>query len=168
MKTWRFVTIMLTALSMGAAWAHLLEMPAKLQYEGSMWLHLLQTLYPPGFGTVGGFSEIGAVIAAIILLFVVRGRGRAFAWTVLGAICLVATHAVFWIWVSPVNAAMLPLSSEMLPADWTRLRDQWEYAHASRAILQVIALGAFVVSILVEVPPATPIHAKREVHDIRS
>ena len=35
MKTIRFLTVMLTALSMGAALAHLLEMPAKLRYDGS-------------------------------------------------------------------------------------------------------------------------------------
>jgi hypothetical protein len=38
--------------------------------------------------------------------------------------------------------------------DWTRLRDQWEFAHASRAILQIVALGAFVLSLLVEIPTA--------------
>jgi len=46
MKTLRFVTIMLTALSMGAAFAHLLEMPAKRNYDGRLWLRVQQTLYP--------------------------------------------------------------------------------------------------------------------------
>lgn len=146
---------MLTSLSMGAAYAHLLEMPAKLNFDGPMWLFLLQNLYPPGFGTVGAFTEVGAVIASIILLVAMRGQGSAFRWTALGTACLAVTHAIFWIWVSPVNSTMVPLTPEMLPADWTTLRDQWEYAHASRAILQIIALGAFVLSILGELPPAT-------------
>src|SRR4030095_12510889 len=58
----------------------------------------------------------------------------------------------FWIWVAPVNATMSPLTPETLPADWMRLRNQWVYTHAARAVLQIVALGALVFSILVEVP----------------
>lgn len=158
MKTLRFLTIMLVALSLGAAFAHLLEMPAKLAYDGGLWLHLLQTLYP-AFGRVSGVCEIGAVIAAWVLLVAVRGRPQAFRWTLLAAACLAATHAIFWIWVVPVNAELVPLSADTLPADWERLRKQWEFAHASRAILQIVALAALVISILAEVPP-TPRPAK--------
>lgn len=152
MKILRFLTIMLTALSLSAAFAHLLEMPAKLTYDGALWLNLLQTLYPT-FGRVSGVCEIGAVVAALVLVVAIRKRPRAFRWTLLAASCLAATHAIFWIWVAPVNAALVPLSPETLPPDWTRLRDQWEFAHASRAILQIVALAALVISILVELPP---------------
>lgn len=154
MRILRFLTIMLTALSLSAAFAHLLEMPAKLTYDGALWLYLLQTLYPT-FGKISGVCEIGAVVAALVLVAAIRKHPRAFRWTLLAASCLVATHAIFWIWVAPVNAALVPLSPETLPADWTRLRDQWEYAHASRAILQIVALAALVISVLVELPPAT-------------
>jgi hypothetical protein len=51
---------------------------------------------------------------------------------------------------------MLGLTPETLPPDWTRLRDQWEYTHAARAALQIIALGSLVVSLLVEIPPGQP------------
>ena len=152
MKILRFLTIMLTALSFSAAFAHLLEMPAKLTYDGALWLYLLQTLYPT-FGKISGVCEIGAVVASLVLVVAIRKRPRAFRWTLLAAACLVATHTIFWIWVAPVNAALVPLSPETLPADWTRLRDQWEYAHASRAILQIVALAALVISVLAELPP---------------
>jgi hypothetical protein len=46
-RIWRLVTIMVIALSMGTALCHLLEMPAKITYDGALWLTLLQTLYPP-------------------------------------------------------------------------------------------------------------------------
>jgi hypothetical protein len=151
MKTLRFLTIMLTALSLSAAFAHLLEMPAKLTYDGAMWLSLQQTLYPM-FGRVSGFCEIGAVIASLVLVVAVRKRPKAFPWALIGALSLIVTHAIFWIWVAPVNAATAPLTPETLPADWTSLRTQWEFAHASRAVLQIIALGALVVSILAELP----------------
>ncbi len=144
---------MLTSLSLSAAFAHLLEMPAKLNYDGALWLHLLQTLYP-AYGMVSGVCEIAAVVAALVLVVAIRKCRRAFSWTAVAAACLVVTHAIFWIWVSPVNAALVPLSPETLPTDWARLRDQWELAHASRAILQIVALAALVISILAELPPS--------------
>jgi hypothetical protein len=150
-KTWRFITIMLTSLSMAMAFCHLLEMPAKMTYDGALWLMLLKTLYR-AFGTIGGFIEVGAVVTAVVLSFLVRRRRPAFGWTLTGAICLIAAHAAWWIWVAPVNATMAPLTPETLPADWTRLRDQWEYTHAARAVLQIIALGALVFSVLIETP----------------
>ena len=68
-KAFRFVTIMFTALSMGVALCHLLEMPAKIAYDGALWLTLLQTLYPPTFGTIGAFMEVGAVVMGVVLAF---------------------------------------------------------------------------------------------------
>ena len=152
MKILQFFTIMLTALSLSAAFAHLLEMPAKLTYDSALWLNLLQTLYPT-FGKVSGICEIGAVLAVVVLVVAIRNRPNAFRWTLVAAVCLVVTHAIFWVLVAPVNAALVPLSPETLPADWARLRDQWEYSHASRAFLQIVALAALVISILTELSP---------------
>jgi hypothetical protein len=149
LKAWRLITIMFIALSMGIAFCHLLEMPAKITYDAALWLTLLQTLYG-AFGTVGASIEVGAVLTAVVLVFLVRQRRPAFGWTLLGALCVVAAHVAWWVWVAPVNATMAPLTPETLPEGWMRLRDQWEYTHAARAILQIIALGALVFSILVE------------------
>ncbi|WP_461054419.1 hypothetical protein [Spirosoma arcticum] len=46
------------------------------------------------------------------------------------------------------------MTPETLPIDWTSLRNQWEYTHAARAYLHIVALGALVISILVETPNA--------------
>jgi hypothetical protein len=151
MKTWRWLTLMLAALCMGTTWAHFLEMPAKIKLDGPTWLMLLQTIYPPMFGTVGAFFEIAAPIAAVVLAFLLRGR-PAFRWTLLGALCLIAADAAFWIWVAPVNATLVPLSADTLPPDWAALRDQWEYTHAARALLQLAGLGFLVFSVVCEIP----------------
>lgn len=148
-KTWRFLTIILTALSLGPALGHLLELPAKLSYEGALWLTVSHTLYAT-FGTVGAAFEVGAVVACVILAIMVRRRRPAFGWTIFGAACVVVSHAAFWIWLAPVNATIAALTVDTLPADWMGLRTQWEYTHAARAVLQLTALGALVVSVLVE------------------
>jgi hypothetical protein len=150
---WRFLTIMCVALSLGAALAHLYELPAKINFDGELWLELLHRLYP-AFGTAGAVFEVGAVVAAIVLTLLVRHRAPgSFAWSLAGALCLLVSHAAFWIWVAPVNAELGPLTVATLPADWMELRDQWEYTHAARAILQLTGLAAIVMSLIVELPP---------------
>lgn len=156
LKGWCLLTTMLTALSMGVALCHFLEMPAKLQYDGALWLTLLQTLYPLMFGSLGAFFELGAVIATLVLAALVRRRHAAFGWVLVAAICLIATQAVFWTWVAPINATIVPLTPATLPANWMKLRNQWEYGHVARAMLQIIALGALVFSILIEIPTTQP------------
>jgi hypothetical protein len=146
-KTWRWLTIMLAALSMGTTLAHLLEMPAKIGLDGPTWLMLLQTLYPPMFGTLGAAFEVGALVAAAVLVFLLRDR----RWTALGAVCLLAAHGAFWIWVAPVNATLAPLTPDTLPPEWAALRNQWEYTHAVRALLQLAGLGFLVYSVTSEI-----------------
>jgi hypothetical protein len=150
-RTWRFLTLMLVALSLAPAFAHLLEMPAKMTYEGSLWVVLLQTLYVQ-FGTIGAAFEVGAVITSLTLVFMLRHQPATLIWAAIGASCMVVAHAVFWIWVYPVNVALVPASPGDLPPHWQSLRNQWEYAHATRAVLQVVALASLLCSVLVETP----------------
>lgn len=154
-KIWRFVTIMLTALSLAPALGHLLELPAKMAYEGRLWLTVSQTLYAT-FGTVGAAFEVGAVVACVILAILVRQRHPAFGWTMFAAVCVIVSHAAFWIWLAPVNEIIAALTVETLSADWMGLRAHWEYTHAARAVLQLIALGALVVSVVAETLSTVP------------
>ncbi len=150
-RVWRLGTILLTALSMSAAVCHLLELPAKIRLPGAEWTHLLQTLYPPAFGSVGACFEVGAMVSALVLVWLVRDR-PGFAWTAIAAAALLAMHAIFWIWTAPVNAVMGAATPTTLPENWAALRDQWEYSHAARAVLQIGALASLVWSVLLETP----------------
>jgi hypothetical protein len=151
LRTWRLLTIVLIALSLGPALGHLLELPAKMAYEGPLWLLVSQTLYGT-FGTMGAAFEVGAVVAVVLLAIGVRGRHPAFGWTLMGTLCVLAAHAAYWVWLAPVNATIATLAADTLPSSWTELRRQWEYTHAARAVLQLIALGALVFSVLLEIP----------------
>ena len=59
---------------------------------------------------------------------------------------LVGELVVFWSFIFPVNQATENWT--MLPDNWQALRSQWEYSHAVRAILYVLAVGALVMSVL--------------------
>ena len=60
-RLWRTWTVLSLALAMGLAWAHLLEMPPKMQLDAQLYTHLDRTLYPY-FAYVGGPVEVLAVI----------------------------------------------------------------------------------------------------------
>jgi hypothetical protein len=151
LRSWRWLTLMFVALSLAPALGHLLEMPAKMRYEGPLWLTISQTLYG-AFGTVGGAFEAGAVITTVVLVLLVRRRHPAFGWTLLAALCVLLAHAAFWIWLAPVNAAVAASTLATLPDNWMALRTQWEYTHAARAVLQAVAFGALAISIVAETP----------------
>jgi hypothetical protein len=149
-RTWRFMTIILTALTMGMAFCHLLQMPPRMRLDGALWL-ASNALYQL-FGTVGAVIDIGAWILAVVLTILVRQRRPAFQWTLFGTVCLIVAHVAWWGFIAPVNAELAIWTPESIPADWTRLRAQWEYTHAARAVLQILGLSAFVLSVLAETP----------------
>jgi hypothetical protein len=159
LRTWRFLTIMLAAVALSAALAHLMELPGKMTYDAPLYVLLHRTLYPT-FGQTAGWAEALALLAVVGLTLRVRKRGAAFPLTATAATCQAAAMAVFLALVHPANLTMAGWPLDGIPPDWTRWRDQWEYGHAVRAILETVALAALVLSVLRETPseaePATP------------
>jgi hypothetical protein len=151
MRTWRFITILFTALSMAMAFCHLLEMPTRMSFDGRLWI-TTQALYRLFGPPLGAIIEGGAVITTVILAFLVRQRRPAFWWTLTGAACIIMAHVIWWIFINPVNAEISTWTPDTVPADWMRYRSQWEYTHAARAVLQIIGLSALVLSVLLEIP----------------
>lgn len=147
LNAWRFLTLMLTSLGMGLAFSHLLQMPPRMTYSARLWRES-QSMYflygPP----VGAAIDVGAWISAVVLAFLVRRDPRAFRPALAGALCFVAAHLVWWIWVAPVNAAMAGWTPDTMPPDWARYREQWEYAHSARAIILIAGFAALVASVL--------------------
>jgi hypothetical protein len=149
-RIWRFVTILLVALLQGLAFAHVLERPAKMQYDAALYLTLQKTLYvawgPPN---IGAFLEPAAIVATIVLAFLLRRSPRAF-WLTAGAACtlLLAFPVVFFWLVAPTNAAFASPAS--IPPNWVELRMNWEYGHALQFALQFAALSLITLSILID------------------
>ena len=155
LRAWRFITITLTALLMGATFCHVLESPAKMRYPAELYLTLHRTLYvafgPPN---IGAFIEIGAILAALALVFLTRKRRPAFRLTLAGAAFLVAGLVVYFVFVEPANVAMKAMSLNAPPADWTRWRNQWEYGHIARFIFHLLGFSALALSIIFETSAA--------------
>lgn len=150
--TFRFVTLILIALSMGMAFCHTLELPAKLQYDGALYVTIQNSLYVAfGSPNIGAFIEIGAILAAIALTIIVRKRQPAFWLTLAGTIfLLLAFPVVFFLFTEPANTVFRQATPQSLPANWEQLRNQWEYSHAARFFLQLIGFSLLLLSVLRE------------------
>lgn len=61
MNAWRFITLVLTALAIGAPLAHVLEMPVRRTYDPALYVTVTHTLYRY-FGIAGAMIEVGAVV----------------------------------------------------------------------------------------------------------
>lgn len=149
-QTWRFITIMLTSLSLSLSMAHLLALPQRMKFDQQLWVEVtvFENVYRL-FGSVGAVFEIGAILAAIVLAFLVRKRRSAFYWTLGGALLLVLAFVSWILFVAPMNAEFAQWLTNPIPADWTRYRNQWEYAHAINAIIKIFGLSLLVLSVLV-------------------
>lgn len=148
-QTWRFITIMLTSLSLSLSMAHLLELPQRMKFSQQLWVAVtvFENVYRL-FGSVGAVFEIGAILAAIVLAFLVHKRRSVFYWTLAGAVLLVLAFVSWILFVAPMNAEFARWLTNPVPADWTRYRNQWEYAHAINAIIKIFGLSLLVLSVL--------------------
>ena len=151
LKTWRFTTVLLTALSAGLSFAHLLELPPRIFYfDVQLWVATTTKGLYALFGTVGAFVEVGSILTATVLTLLVRGRSPAFRPTLTGAVLVALAFALWLIFVAPVNAELATWTPTAYPADWSRYRDRWEYAHATNAVIKIAALSSLVLSLIVE------------------
>lgn len=163
MRAWRFMTLMLTSLSLSLSMAHLLELPQRMQFDQQLWVRVtvFENVYRL-FGSVGAVFEITAILTAIVLTFLAHKRGSTFYWTLGGVIFLVLAFVSWIMFVAPMNAEFARWLTNPVPSDWTRYRDQWEYAHAANALLKITGLSLLVISVLVETPKKRAIHDHQE------
>jgi amino acid permease len=142
-KTLFFLAIMLTAIAMGAGLAHLFELPNKINISAADYL-TVQRNYDNWW--IVGLSVPLAFLSVLGLAISLRGTGTPFTLVLIALVLLAGEMVALWGFTAPVNRATENWT--MLPSNWEELRDQWEYSHAVRAILYVLALGTLVMSVL--------------------
>ena len=131
----QFLALILIALALVPAGAHLFELPNKIGLPQNQYF-VVQNIYR-GWALFG-FVLFGALGASLLLAILLRGRGAAF-WLALGGFLLItATLAIFFTWTFPANQATNNWT--VVPPNWESLRTQWEYAHAANAVLTFLAL----------------------------
>lgn len=138
-----FIALFATALAMGAALAHALELPNKIDLSQENYL-VVQTIYR-GWGLL---ALVLALELAGMLFMMARywQVGRVFWPTTAAISCVVAAQAGFWIWTYPANR--LTDNWTTSPDTFEMLRAQWEYSHLAGAILQVLAMALMIIAVL--------------------
>ncbi|WP_295811989.1 anthrone oxygenase family protein [uncultured Nitratireductor sp.] len=148
MRTCSAITLVLTALLLGTTFAHTLEALPKLDYGQEMWVVLQQTLYRY-YAVIGGPVELGAILSASILAFLVRGQRMPFLAAAAGTACLAVAFFGVWLLVTrDVNAQVLAWPADSIPADWADLRLKWEASHIARFVLHLTGFVLLLVAAL--------------------
>jgi hypothetical protein len=154
--------VMLVALAMAPAVAHALELPGKMRLSKEQYV-IVQPIYYPGFTIAGGVGEAGGFLVTLLLLFLTPPGTAAFWLVLLALIALAASHATYWVLTHPVNKFWLEGQAlhaagagffsfdpfgrgERDAADWTVLRDRWEFSHVVRAGFATLSLLALVTA----------------------
>ena len=151
LKSWRFTALMLAAFSLSLSMTHLLEFPRRMLFDKELWVRVTVTegVYAM-FGSVGAFFELGAIIAAFLVAFLVLKRGKIFYWTLSGAILLLIAFISWIIFVASANAELAHWLTAPAPANWTETRNQWEYAHAVNAFIKIFGMAALCISVVAD------------------
>ncbi len=143
--------MLLSALTLGLTFAHVLELPQRLGYGADLWMSLTRpnALYR-FFGVIGGPLEIAAVVAVCALAVAVRRR----VFTrrlMLGAAALHVAALACWIGVvAPANVEIGRWMANGIPPAWERWRVQWESGHAAGFVLLLFGFCLLVVAVLTE------------------
>ncbi len=148
-----FAAIILTALALVPAGAHLLALPNKIG------LPQAEYFVVQGISRGWAFLEIilfASLAADVVLALQLRHDRGAFAAALAGALLIAATLVIFFIWTYPANQATE--NWVIAPLNWQILRRHWEYAHAVNAVLTFLALCAVTLAATVS---STSVHDTR-------
>jgi hypothetical protein len=150
----RTVVMLLSALTMGLTFAHVLELPQRLQYDADLWFALTRpnALYRY-FGVVGGPIEVAAVVGTIMLAVVLRHQRPSNRLAVGAALFHSAALAAWVTIVAPANAAIGEWGSRGIPPDWETWRIRWETGHALGFVLLSVGFCVLIVTVLREQRP---------------
>jgi hypothetical protein len=144
-NTFRFLSILFTAVAMSAGFAHLFELPHKIGLSREDYL-IVQQIYR-GWALLG-IAVIGALVSTLVLSFLVREESAAFYLTLTAALCIALSLIVFFTFTYPANQQTM--NWIRLPENWLELRRQWEYSHAAGAGFYFIAFVALTISLLLK------------------
>ena len=148
-STLRFPTLLLAALGLAPGAAHVLELPAKMQYSPDLYASVTSTLYA-FFGSVGAVIQVAAVICAFFDAYLVR-KTAMFRMALWGALFLALSLVLWGVLVAPVNSAWAEAWStapQSVVSVYAQLRSRWEYGHVAAFAAWLVGYCALQLSVL--------------------
>src|SRR5579875_627791 len=151
-----FTALLLTALTMGLEFAHVLEWGPKASFPGPLYVRLQESLYN-WYGDIGSVIYVLAVVATVALAVLARRDRASCGLLVPAAVAEMAALIVFLTVVLPVNSRFPVHGSGAVPAGWQTLRDHWETGHA---IGFALFTAAFILLAMTALRPANSVDGR--------
>jgi hypothetical protein len=147
---WSLVTLLAAALSLGPSFAHVLESYPRLTiWPPELWR---ETTVFSGqfmlFAVVGAPLDLGSILAAFILAFLLRKERPAFRFALAGAVLYAASLATWFTLVAPVNAVLATWTPGPIPEDFEQIRNRWEFGHMTVTAVKFLGLASLVIAVL--------------------
>lgn len=138
-----FLALNISAVAMGGALAHALELPNKIGMPRDDYF-VTQQAYR-------GWSQLAwiliAQLACLVWVANIYRHQPAVLWPAIIAIaCLLGAQALFWVFTFPANRATRNWT--WIPDNWEVVRQRWEYSHAGGAAFQMVGMAALIVAAL--------------------
>ena len=139
----QFLAIMLTALALVPSGAHLAALPNKMAMVQAAYF-VAQQIY--NGWALFGIVLFGALVANLAHTIVLRRLGRSCGYALASLLFIAAGLVIFFVWTFPTNQATNNWT--VVPTNWNKLRIQWEYSHATNALVTFAALVCVVIAVL--------------------
>jgi hypothetical protein len=141
----QFLSLVGVGLTLGLAFAHVLEVIGKMRLDGPQWLTVQQNLYV-AFGPVGGAIEVLAIVFTWLAAYGHHRRSRARHLTILAAAAASAGLVEWALVVSPMNSMLNAWTAASVPVEWTAVRNRWEIGHAIQAGFFIVAFASLIIA----------------------
>jgi hypothetical protein len=145
----RFVSLFLTALVTGTAYCHTVEGLSRSELVSGTWLAVQQQLYW-GFDLMTGMLEGGALITTAIVAAMARDRRRTLALNGIALFCLTMMLVVWVAGLGRIGETVSGWTVHTMPPNWPEYRNRWDWLQGARAALGMIALGAQILSLMID------------------
>jgi hypothetical protein len=132
-----FIALLATAMALGAALAHAFELLNKINLGQSEYF-IMQKAYR-GWNQLA-FVLLIELLSQLAVAVFARREPYVFAGACIAILSLLCAQGVFWVFTYPANVATTNWT--VAPANWSWLRDRWEYSHLAGAGFQLIAMSA--------------------------
>jgi hypothetical protein len=143
MKILQFIALVLGALALVPAGAHLFALPNKIDLAQTDYF-VVQTIYR-GWALFG-VVLIGNVVVLAALAVAQRAQRAPFVLVLASLACQLVVLAIFFAVVYPANVATGNWTA--IPANWEDLRWHWELGHAVDALIAFAGFCALAASVL--------------------
>src|SRR4051794_2080486 len=141
---------------MASALAHVFALPNKTSLDQADYFIVQQTYR--GWSLLG-IAVLGALAGSVIQIVALGRDRRAQKGSLVAALSIAASLAVFFGFVFPANQKTANWT--VAPPDWQSLRAHWEYGHLASGALLVVAFSALVIALLPKAPPSL-VHEETE------